>query len=884
MMDISHHERFHLKNLDQLRAETGRLGLRIPVSEDLSALAEPLRIGPLTIPNRFVALPMEGFDSTPDGSPGDLSFRRYRRYAAGGFGLIWVEATAVLPEVRSNTRQFFLHEGSAPAFARLAAAIRRAAREAGNAEPALVIQLTHSGRYSKPSGTPRPVIAHHSPVLDPAHNLPPDYPLISDDALDRLPDIYVSAARLAAEAGFDGVDVKSCHRYLLSELLASFTREGRYGGSFENRTRLLRDALARIRAEVPSVFVTTRINAFDAIRHPYGFGVDERDERVPDLREPLRLVGILRDIAVPVVNISAGNPYSNPHVGRPYDFPVQGMNIPGEHPLAGLARLFDITRQVQQAYPGLPVVGAGYTWLRHLMPAVASGVLRSGGASLIGIGRGAFAYPDAVRDILHSGRMDPARCCVTCSACTQIMRDGGMTGCVVRDSEIYGPQYRLGRRFALDRLRAEAERCRDCEEPTCSRGCPARVNVPAFVKAFADGDVRRAYETLRVANALPEMCACVCPAEVQCEGACLERIFRGDPIPIRDIQRVTCRLAREMGITGVRLPPETSGKKVAVVGAGPAGLACAIELLERGHRVAIFEKGASLGGVPEHVIPADRIERTQAEAQAILQPALDAGRLQLLFNRALGRDLDLAGLRRDHDAVCLAVGLGAVQRLGRAPGVVDALSFLSDAKSAAPAPVPPRVAVLGGGNTAIDAAVTARRLGAGDVFLLYRRSFDQMPAWPGEIQRLLQSGVHCMILTQPVGYDTGADGRLKGIRIARTELGAPDSSGRRTPAPAPGAESLLPVDQAIEATGQQVDDDARAGLAGVGLTGDGRVRVAGNGSLETSVPGVFAAGDLVSGGATAVQSVAEGMRAAEQIDRALRAESAAGGGGKETRP
>ena len=307
--------------------------------------------------------------------------------------------------------------------------------------PVLVIQLTHSGRYSRPTGVPAPIIAHRSPILDPRHNLPENYPVVDDDYLDRLQDTYVDAARLAAAAGFDGVDIKSCHCYLVSELHASFTRDGRYGGSFENRTRLLRETLAKIREKVPGVFITTRMNAYDAISYPYGFGVGNKDCRVPDLTEPIELVRMLRKTGIPIVNISIGNPHFNPHLGRPYDFPVRGMPAPDEHPLAGLDRFMDITRNIQEKFRGLQVVGSGYSWLRHFMPHVAAGVIRNGGATLVGVGRGAFAYPDMVKDILETGRMEPGKCCITCSACTQIMLDGGMTGCVVRDSEVYGSQY-----------------------------------------------------------------------------------------------------------------------------------------------------------------------------------------------------------------------------------------------------------------------------------------------------------------------------------------------------------------------------------------------------------------------------------------------------------
>jgi NADPH-dependent glutamate synthase beta subunit-like oxidoreductase/2,4-dienoyl-CoA reductase-like NADH-dependent reductase (Old Yellow Enzyme family) len=870
-METTKHERFHLKNLDALRAEIERMGLKMPIAEDVSVLGEPLMIAGRQMPNRFSVQPMEGFDAHPDGSPGELAFRRYRRYAGGGFGLIWFEATAVLEEARSNPGQLWLHAGNVGAFRELAEATRKAARDAFGRDVLLVVQLTHSGRYSKPTGRPRPLIAHRSPILDPQHNLSDDYPVVTDEYLDRLQDTYVEAAGLAAEAGFDGVDVKSCHRYLVSELLASFTREGRYGGSFENRTRLLRESLARIKEEVPGVFITTRMNAYDAICYPYGFGVGKEDWMIPDLAEPIELVRILRGMRIPLLNITIGNPYFNPHFGRPYDFPVKGFSAPDEHPLRGLDRFVSITRQIQKAFPDLPVIGSGYTWLRQLMPYVAAGAINSGGATILGIGRGAFAYPDTPRDMLESGRMDPARCCVTCSACTQIMRDGGKTGCVVRDSEIYGPQYRLARRFSLDRLQEEAQRCRDCEQATCTTGCPAHVDVPAFIRAFAAGDIAAAYDVLRERNVLPEMCAYVCPSEVQCEGGCLEAIFCLNPIAIRDIQLVVSRIARREGLTGVRLPERASGKRVAVVGGGPAGVAGAIRLLELGHHVTIFERGQRLGGTPDCIIPPDRYGEAGDEVDAILAPAREAGRVEVRFGQALGEDVALEDLRRSYDAMLIAVGLSQSTSLGEADGVVDALAFLRQAKDGTLASLPDKVAVLGGGNTAMDAAVTARKLGATDVYLVYRRSFGEMPAWPRERDRSLESGVHLMLLTQPVGYETDRDGNLTGLRIQRTELGTPDESGRRRPVPVPGSKSVLNVGLVVEALGQDAPEELREALEGVAFTGRGLIETA-NGPSATGLEGVFAAGDLVSGGTTAVQSISEGLRAAAEVDAYLTGE------------
>jgi NADPH-dependent glutamate synthase beta subunit-like oxidoreductase/2,4-dienoyl-CoA reductase-like NADH-dependent reductase (Old Yellow Enzyme family) len=863
-MKTPEHERFHIKNLDHLKEEISEFNLSIPVQEDISILNTPLRVGRYEMANRFSVQPMEGFDAARDGSPGTLSFRRYKRYAAGGFGLIWFEATAVMEEARSNPGQFYIHSENVQKFRELVDAVRATAREEHGRDPVLIVQLTHSGRYSKPHGKPAPIIAHRSPVLDPKHDLPTDYPVVTDDYLDRLRDVYVEAAKLAAQAGFDGVDIKSCHRYLVSELLASFTREGRYGGSYENRTRLLRETLGKINEEVPEVFPTTRMNAYDAIEHPYGWGVDKDDYRKPDLTEPLCLIGQLEKGGAPILNISIGNPYYNPHVGRPYDFPVKGMQPPGEHPLEGMDRFFRVTSQIQKSYPDLPVIGSGYSWLRQFMPNVAAANISAGGASVLGLGRGAFAYPDTPREVRDNGRMDPRKCCITCSACTQIMRDGGMTGCVVRDAEIYGPQYRLARRFAMDRLREEARRCRNCEAASCSMGCPAVVNVPGFIRAFADDDIETAYSILAGNNALPEMCANICPSEVQCEGACLENIFEENPVPIRDIQLATCRLARDQGITGVCLPADVTGRRAAIVGGGPAGVAAAIKLLESGHEVTLYEKRQTLGGTPDTTIPRARFRGSQEEVQARLKPAIENGRLILQGNAELGDNLALDELRSEFDAVILAMGLSGASSLGHAEGVMDALAFLRQAKSAPALTVPDRVAVLGGGNTAMDAAVTARELGARDVYLVYRRSFGEMPAWPEETRKFMESGGHLLLLSQPTGYEVDENGHVQALKLVRTELGDPDASGRRRPEPVEGSETALRVDMVVEALGQKIPGELKRAIQSLELTGRELIAV-GENSFATNVEGVFAAGDIISGGTTAVRSISEGMKAAEEV-------------------
>ncbi len=456
---MSAHERFNFKTLDELRRKAAVLGLEIEFDEDLTPLSRRVPVDGLETPNALAIHPMEGCDGERDGRPGRLTIRRYERFARGGAGLLWFEATAIAHTGRANPRQLTLTPETMPYFKEMLEHTLELARQANGSSfrPLTVLQLTFSGRYSRPDGRPAPVIAHHDGVLDAAMGIPPDYPLITDTELEELRDRWVDAARLAYEAGFDAVDIKSCHRYLLSELLAAHTRPGRYGGSFANRTRLHYQIVERIREQVPELIVTMRLNVYDGHPYPWGWGVSKDDPGVPDLEEPLRFVRGLYERGVPMVNVTAGNPYFTPHINRPYDTPVQGACPPDEHPLAGVARLIGLARAVKKAVPEMVVVASGYSWLRQFLGNAAAATLRRGDADLVGLGRGAFAYPDFARDLLQKGALDPKKCCITCSRCTQIMRDGGRTGCVVFDRQIYGPIYRAGRRVAREQTDREGD-------------------------------------------------------------------------------------------------------------------------------------------------------------------------------------------------------------------------------------------------------------------------------------------------------------------------------------------------------------------------------------------------------------------------------------------
>jgi len=445
---MKHKQLFSYETFAELKEDIQDRALVIPWTENIQPLMEILHMRGREIPNRLCINPLEGCDADANGSPGELTFRRYRRFASGGAGMIWVEATAIVEEGRANPRQLWINNQSVEGFRELRRTITANAVDQNNEdqEPLTILQLTHSGRQSNPRGTPTPIITHHSEVLDPKNHLEQSYPTISDKEIDALQGAYVQAAQLAHDCGFDAVDIKACHGYLIHELLFSYTRaNSKYGGSFENRTRFLREVVDKIKHEVPEIMVTTRLNIYDRIAYPWGWGMKTDGSLEEDLSEPLRLINALHDAGVQLINIAFGNPYYNPHVERPYDQPVLGGYLPKEHPLETIARAIRLTANIHAQIPGVHLVGTGLSWLRQFFPNVGAAMVQQGEISFLGVGRAALAYPGFGNELLKSASLTPEKLCITCSSCTQMMKDGVPSGCLLHDSEIYGPIYRTGR-------------------------------------------------------------------------------------------------------------------------------------------------------------------------------------------------------------------------------------------------------------------------------------------------------------------------------------------------------------------------------------------------------------------------------------------------------
>ncbi len=444
-------------------------GIQLPFDRDLqsgetSPLGRPLTCGRITLGNRFAIHPMEGWDGTADGRPTELTARRWQNFGRSGAKLIWGgEAVAVRHDGRANPNQLLINPSTRDDLARLRDSLVTAHRAATGSTDGLVVglQLTHSGRYAQPNvkGRAEPMILYRHPLLDRRHGLPPDYPLLTDDGIRRLIEDFHRAARLAREAGFDFVDIKHCHGYLGHEFLSAHTRDGDYGGSFENRTRFLREITAGIRATVPDLEIGVRLSAFDTVPFrpdparstpgrpgpgipelppeclPYrwGFGVDAANPVQPDLTEPLRLLALLRDLDIRLVNLTAGSPYYNPHLQRPALFPPSDGYQPPEDPLVGVARQLDCVRRLKQEFAGLILVGTGYTYLQDFLPHVAQAAVDRGWVDCVGLGRMVLSYPELPLDVLAGRPLARKRICRTFSDCTTAPRNGLPSGCYPLD-------------------------------------------------------------------------------------------------------------------------------------------------------------------------------------------------------------------------------------------------------------------------------------------------------------------------------------------------------------------------------------------------------------------------------------------------------------------
>lgn len=405
------------------------------------------------IGNAFCILPMEGWDGTEDGRPTELTKRRWKNFGISGAKLLWgCEAVAVRHEGRANPNQLLMNEENFQDFVELFQLVQDAHREAfGRTDDLLTgLQLTHSGRFCKPNDKKKmePRILYPHPILNKKFGLPDDYPLMTDSDIDQLINDYVKAAVLAQKAGFQFVDIKHCHGYLGHEFLSAYDREGKYGGSFENRTRFLREIVSGIWTEAPGLEIGVRLSVFDWMPFQKGpddtgvpsveteyklaFGGDSTGKN-QDLTEPFKFLRLLEELNIELLCTTAGSPYYNPHIQRPALFPPSDGYLPPEDPMHGVARQIRVTGEVKKAFPSFYVVGSAYSYLQEWLPNVGQHVLRSGQADSIGLGRLVLSYPEFPVDILAGTPMKRGKICRTFSDCTTAPRNGMVSGCYPLD-------------------------------------------------------------------------------------------------------------------------------------------------------------------------------------------------------------------------------------------------------------------------------------------------------------------------------------------------------------------------------------------------------------------------------------------------------------------
>ncbi len=460
----------HLKTVDAFQKRLQALGLELPCDQDIltaseSPLAQPFPFTPAPIGNRFAIHPMEGWDGLSDGRPSENTFRRWRRFGLSGAKLIWGgEAIAVRPEGRANPNQLYAADHTRSGISELLDTLRTShQRHVGDTDDLLVgLQLTHSGRFCRPNHKRKmePRILYHHPILDRKFGVDPNHPVMSDGEIRSIIDDYVRAARIASDSGYHFVDIKHCHGYLGHEFLSAVNRNGPFGGTFENRTRFLREIVQGIRSVAPRLHIGVRLSAFDFVpfrpdpersegrkqgpgipedfRHclPYtfGFGANPSNPVVPDLTEPHQFLDLLESLDIRLVNLSAGSPYYTPHIQRPAYYPPSDGYQPPEDPLVDVARQIEVVRRIKKRHPNLIVVGTAYSYLQEFLPHVAQALVRARQVDFIGLGRMVLSYPQLPLDVLKNGKLNTRVICRTFSDCTTAPRNGLISGCFPLDT------------------------------------------------------------------------------------------------------------------------------------------------------------------------------------------------------------------------------------------------------------------------------------------------------------------------------------------------------------------------------------------------------------------------------------------------------------------
>ncbi len=464
-----------LKSIEMFLDHLKSLNVELPCDSEIitgsdSPIGKPYskaEIAGKTVGNRVVIHPMEGWDGTTEGGVTELMQRRWSRFGVSGAKLIWGgEAMAVRPDGRANPNQLILNESNVKAIAGLREILVHSHQEKYGETDDLVIgfQLTHSGRFCRPYDKKRlePRIAYRHPILDRKFGIDSDDPILSDAEIKQLIESYTSAAVLAEKAGADFIDIKHCHGYLLHEFLSARHRPGPYGGSFENRTRILRELVEAIRSAGVKLAIGVRLSAFDFVPFrpnpdpelaepgklgpgtpeefedllPYDcvFGSDPNNPLSPALDETRKFIALCGELGIQLINLTAGSPYYNPHIQRPAAYPPSDGYQPAHDPLIDVARQMNVVRELMRSKPdNVALVGSGYSYLQEFLPQVAQAAIRDGWCDFVGLGRVVLSYPTILMDAIEHGKLTPKLICRTFSDCTSGPRNGMISGCFPLD-------------------------------------------------------------------------------------------------------------------------------------------------------------------------------------------------------------------------------------------------------------------------------------------------------------------------------------------------------------------------------------------------------------------------------------------------------------------
>ena len=448
------------------------------------------------------------------------------------------------------------------------------------------------------------------------------------------------------------------------------------------------------------------------------------------------------------------------------------------------------------------------------------------------------------------------------------------------------PEYRSHTRLeevnlglSPEQARREAQRCLDCPKPTCMQGCPVGIHIPTFIKNIERGEFLEAARVLKETSALPAVCGRVCPQEKQCESQCIHLKMGKEAVAIGYLERFAADYERESGQISVPQVAPANGIKVAVVGSGPAGLSFAGEMAKRGYDVTVFEALHEIGGVLKYGIPEFRLPNRIVDVEI---DGLRRMGVHFITNCIVGKTLSYDDLHDDgFRGIFVASGAGLPNFMGipgeNLVGVMSSNEYLTrvnlmdaaNPESDTPVQQGKRVAVIGGGNTAMDSVRTAKRLGAERAMIIYRRSEEEMPARLEEVKHAKEEGVEFLTLHNPIEYLGDERGRVRQMRLQKMQLGEPDASGRRRPIPIEGAIETVEVDEVIVSVGVSPNPLIPRAFSGLEISKKGTI-VVDEASRRSALPDVYAGGDIVRGGATVILAMGDGKRAAASMDEALR--------------